>query len=130
MALRGNLRDFSLPDVFQLVTLSGKTGVLRIKRADAEGSVWFRDGAVFFAQSDWHHEPLGARMVAAGRLTPNALARALELQKSEPAEGRRLGQILVDEGYVVDDPAGTWPAGGCGTLADLAALLRAAAAPG
>ena len=50
MALRGNLKDFSLPDVFQLVTFSRKTGVLRIKRADgAEGSVWFRDGDVFFA---------------------------------------------------------------------------------
>jgi hypothetical protein len=102
MALRGNLRDFSLPDVFQLVTLSGKTGVLRIKRADAEGSVWFRDGSVFFAQSDWHQEPLGTRLVAAGRVTPNALAKALDIQKGEPIEGRRLGQILVDEGYITD----------------------------
>ncbi|HEX9094294.1 MAG TPA: DUF4388 domain-containing protein [Coriobacteriia bacterium] len=102
MALRGNLRDFSLPDVFQLVTLSGKTGVLRIKRSDAEGSVWFRDGAVFFAQSDWQREPLGTRLVAAGRLTPNALTRALDIQRGEPAGGRRLGGILVDEGYVSD----------------------------
>ena len=69
MALRGNLRDFSLPDVFQLVTFSRKTGVLRIKRQDgAEGSVWFREGDVFFAQSNWHHEPLGERLVRAQRL--------------------------------------------------------------
>jgi hypothetical protein len=102
MALRGNLRDFSLPDVFQLVTLSGKSGVLRISRADAEGSVWFRDGEVFFAQSDWHREALGTRLVAAGKITPSALTKALDLQKSEPAGGRRLGQILVDEGYITD----------------------------
>ncbi len=103
MALRGNLRDFSLPDVFQLVTLSRKTGVLRIRRSDAEGSVWFRDGEVFFAQSNWHHEPLGTRMVSAGKIAPSGLARALEVQKTEPAEnGRRLGQILVDEGYVTE----------------------------
>ena len=100
MALRGNLRDFSLPDVFQLVTLSRKTGVLRIRRADAEGSVWFRDGEVFFAQSNWHHEPLGTRMVAAGKIAPSGLARALEVQTREPEAGRRLGQIMVDEGYV------------------------------
>ncbi len=100
MALRGNLRDFSLPDVFQLVTLSGKTGVLRIKRADAEGSIWFRDGEIFFAQSDWHREPLGTRLVSAAKITPNALSKALEIQKGEPADGRRLGQILIDEGYV------------------------------
>jgi len=102
MALRGNLKDFSLPDVFQLVTLSGKTGVLRIKRADAEGSVWFRDGEVFFAQSDWHAEPLGTRLVAAGRITPSALGRALEIQKDEPSGARRLGAILIAEGYITD----------------------------
>ena len=102
MALRGNLRDFSLPDVFQLVTLSGKSGVLRIKRADAEGSVWFRDGEVFFAQSDWHREPLGTRLVAAGKITPSALSRALGVQRAEMSAGRRLGQILVDEGFTTD----------------------------
>ena len=102
MALRGNLRDFSLPDVFQLVTLSGKSGVLRIKRADAEGSVWFRDGEVFFAQSDWRTDPLGTRLVSAGRITPAALGRALDIQRSDAAAGRRMGQILVDEGYITD----------------------------
>ncbi|MDI6712993.1 MAG: DUF4388 domain-containing protein, partial [Anaerosomatales bacterium] len=100
MALRGNLKDFSLPDVFQLVQLSKKTGVLRIKRADAEGSIWFRDGEVFFAQSDWNREPLGQRLVNAGRITPSALAKAIEIRSREPEGGRRLGQILVDEGYV------------------------------
>jgi hypothetical protein len=76
MALRGNLRDFSLPDVFQLVTFSRKTGVLRIRReAGVEGSVWFRDGDVFFASSNWHNDLLGERLVRAQRLTPQALKR-------------------------------------------------------
>ncbi|MDO8987899.1 MAG: DUF4388 domain-containing protein, partial [Coriobacteriia bacterium] len=87
MALRGNLRDFSLPDVFQLVTFSKKTGVLRIKRADGtDGSVWFRDGEVFFAQSNWHGEPLGERLVHANRITPSALSKTLEMRAKE-AEG-------------------------------------------
>ena len=103
MALRGNLKDFSLPDVFQLVTFSRKTGVLRIQREDqAQGSVWFRDGDVFFAQSNWHTEPLGERLVRAQRLTPQALDRALQLRSSEGEDGRRLGQILIDEGYITD----------------------------
>lgn len=102
MALRGNLRDFSLPDVFQLVTLSGKSGVLRIERADAQGSVWFRDGEVFFAQSDWHREPLGTRLVAAGKITPSGLVKALDIQRAEQPSGRRLGEILVDEGFTSD----------------------------
>ncbi len=104
MALRGNLRDFSLPDVFQLVTFSRKTGVLRIAReGGAEGSVWFRDGDVFFASSNWRTELLGERLVSAQRITPQALKRALALRAEEPEEGRRLGQILVDEGYITEE---------------------------
>lgn len=103
MALRGNLRDFSLPDVFQLVTFSRKTGVLRIEREDgAVGSVWFRDGEVFFASSNWHADPLGERLVKAHRITPQALKRGLELRAAEPPNGRRLGQILIDEGYITE----------------------------
>ena len=103
MALRGNLKDFSLPDVFQLVTFSRKSGVLRIHRADsAQGSVWFRDGEVFFAQSNWHTELLGERLVRAGRLTQQALDKALGIRATEGEDGRRLGQILVDEGYITD----------------------------
>ncbi len=100
MALRGNLKDFSLPDVFQLVQLSGKTGVLRIQGTEAEGSIWFRDGDVFFAQSNWRREQLGERLVSAQRITPAALARALDLRAAEPDGGRRLGEILVNEGYI------------------------------
>ncbi|HSK46646.1 MAG TPA: DUF4388 domain-containing protein [Coriobacteriia bacterium] len=101
MALRGNLKDFSLPDVFQLVTFSRKTGVLRITRADgASGAVWFRDGDVFFASSNWHNELLGERLVRAERITPQALHRTLQMRAAEPEQGRRLGQILIDEGYI------------------------------
>ena len=104
MALRGNLRDFSLPDVFQLVTFSRKTGVLRIAREGGdEGSVWFRDGDIFFASSNWRTELLGERLVRAQRITPQALKRALALRAEEPEDGRRLGQILVDEGYITEE---------------------------
>jgi hypothetical protein len=103
MALRGSLKDFSLPDVFQLITFSRKTGVLRISGSgDATGSVWFREGEVFFAQSNWHHEPLGERLVAARKITPSALEKALDIRSAEPDGGRRLGQVLVDEGYITE----------------------------
>ena len=59
MALSGNLSDFSIPDVFRLVSLSGKTGVLHLAAPGAEGSVWFRAGQVFFAQSDRRKGLLG-----------------------------------------------------------------------
>ena len=103
MALRGNLKEISLPDIFQLVAFSGKTGVLRIHRADgAQGSVWFRNGGVFFAQSNWHTDLLGERLVRAQRITPMALDRALELRSEEGQDGKRLGEILVEQGYITD----------------------------
>jgi hypothetical protein len=103
MALRGSLKDFSLPDVFQLITFSRKTGVLRISGpGDASGAVWFRDGEVFFAQSNWHHELLGERLVAARKITPSALEKALEIRHAESGGARRLGQVLVAEGYITE----------------------------
>ena len=103
MALRGNLKDFTLSDVFQLIALSRKTGVLRMHRRDAShGSVWFRDGDVFFAESNWRRERLGDRLVAARRITPDALQWAVQLRAAEP-QGRRLGTILVDEGHISRD---------------------------
>lgn len=103
MSLRGNLKDFSLADLFRLVSLSRKTGALLIRRSDgAEGAVWFRDGDVFLAKSDRYNEPLGQRLVRANGITPGGLKRALEVRRIEPEGGRRLGQILVDEGCITD----------------------------
>ncbi len=100
MALRGNLKDFALSDVFQLIALSRKTGVLRMRRRDAShGSVWFREGDVFFAESNWRRERLGDRLVTARRITPAALAQAVRSRAAEP-QGRRLGTILVEEGHI------------------------------
>ena len=100
MVLSGNLSDFGLPEVFELMRLSRKTGVLRVQRTDAEGSIWLREGEVFFATSDWRRELLGQRLVAGGKITAGALERTLAIRESEPVGGRRLGTILVDEGYL------------------------------
>lgn len=100
MALRGDLGDFALADVFRLVTLSGRTGVLRLMREGGSGSVWFRGGDVFFATSDRRGALLGERLVAAGRVTPAQITRALEVMAEEHEGGRRLGEILIDLGMI------------------------------
>ena len=100
MSLSGNLHDFSIPDVFRLVSLSGKTGVLHLSREGAEGSVWFRDGQVFFAVSDRRKGLLGERLVSAGRVSATALSRAVQIRDEEPEGGRRIGEILIDEGII------------------------------
>ena len=102
VALEGNLRDFALADMFRLLANGSKTGTLYLSRADAAGMVCFRDGRIFFVSSNWNRESLGRRLVKAGVITDKQLRQALGLQKIQKAEkaGRRLGQILVDEGYL------------------------------
>jgi hypothetical protein len=102
VALEGNLKDFSLADMFRLLASGRKTGTLHLERPDAEGKVCFKKGRVFFASSNWNRESLGRRLVKAGVISEKQLRQALGLQKIQKKEkaGRRLGQILVDEGYL------------------------------
>ncbi len=102
MALEGNLKDFSLADMFRLLSSGGKTGTLHMTAAQAEGKVCFKKGRVFFASSNYNRESLGRRLVKAGVISDKQLRQALGLQKIQKKEkaGRRLGQILVDEGYL------------------------------
>jgi hypothetical protein len=102
VALEGNLRDFSLADMFRLLQTGSKTGTLHVEAPDASGFVCFREGLVFFASSGATVEPSGKRLVRAGVISEKQLRQAqglMKIQKKDKA-GRKLGQILVDEGYL------------------------------
>jgi hypothetical protein len=102
VALEGNLKDISLADMFRLLASGRKSGTLHLERKSANGKVCFDKGRVFFASSNWNRESLGRRLVKAGVISEKQLRQALGLQKIQKKEkaGRRLGQILVDEGYL------------------------------
>lgn len=102
MALEGNLKDFSLEDMFRLLASGSKTGTLHVEKDDAQGKVCFKKGRVFFASSDYHAGSLGRRLAKGGVISEKQLRQALGLQKIQKKEkaDRRLGQILVDEGYL------------------------------
>src|SRR6266568_2845118 len=51
MALQGTLKDFSLADIFQLIGLQKKTGVLTLKSGQEVVTVSFLDGNVVAADS-------------------------------------------------------------------------------
>ncbi|MGD8440187.1 MAG: DUF4388 domain-containing protein [Holophagae bacterium] len=46
MALQGSLSELSLPDVIQLVSVSGKTGVFEVEHGDEAGRIYLRDGRI------------------------------------------------------------------------------------
>ena len=46
MLLQGSLKEFSLPNIFQLVKMSAKTGALTIRREKEWGKIFFKDGLI------------------------------------------------------------------------------------
>lgn len=102
MALEGNLKDFTLPDMFRLLQTGSKSGTLHVDRGDAEGIVSFRDGQLFFASAGGAREPVAKVLAREGIISDKQLRQAqglMKIQKKDKAN-RRLGQILVDEGYL------------------------------
>ena len=51
MALEGTIKDFGLPDIFQLIGLQRKTGLLTLKHAQDQVTVFFENGMVVNADS-------------------------------------------------------------------------------
>ena len=49
MAFQGSLKELPLPDIIQLVSVSGKTGVFILKTADQSGEIYLRDGDIVHA---------------------------------------------------------------------------------
>jgi uncharacterized protein DUF4388 len=99
MALEGTLRDFSLADIFQLIGLQRKTGVLTLRGKDDTVTVTFLDGKVVGADSLNRRleTRLGTVLMKNGTLTQDQLNRALEIQRETL---QRLGFILTHYGII------------------------------
>ncbi len=96
MSLVGRLEDLALPDIFQIISLSKKTGTLIVRSRKGTGMVVFKDGQVIQAASDIIRDPLGNILVSQGMLSEAALAQALADQRKQVE--KPLGMILVDMG--------------------------------
>jgi tetratricopeptide (TPR) repeat protein len=58
MAIRGSLREASLPDVLQLLSMGNKVGLLTIDRGDQVGRIFFDGGRIAYAEIE--HRQLSA----------------------------------------------------------------------
>jgi hypothetical protein len=94
MSLVGRLEDLALPDIFQIISLSKKTGTLVVRSRKGTGMVVFKNGQVIQAASDSIRDSLGNILVSQGMLDEAALSRAVALQKRQP--DMPLGMILVE----------------------------------
>ncbi len=96
MALEGTIRDFGLPDIFQLIGLQRKTGLLTLtnERDNESVTITFEGGMVVMADSTARRleDRLGNVLVKQGKITRERLEEALALQKQTL---QRLGHILA-----------------------------------
>ena len=100
MALEGPLKEFHIQDVFQLLDLGRKTGVLRVtsELRQTSASVTFDRGGVVAGSMGKNPQRFGARLVRLGKISAKDLDRALAQQ--EKGDSRRLGDILVGNGAI------------------------------
>jgi hypothetical protein len=99
MGLEGTLKAFSLADIFQVLGMQRKSGVLIVEDGDDTITISFLGGQIVSAESKKHRQEnqIGKLLLRSGRLTDSELARALELQKDTR---QRLGFLLIRERMV------------------------------
>ncbi|MCW2501245.1 MAG: hypothetical protein JWN87_2921, partial [Frankiales bacterium] len=101
--LKGDLVSTPLREVLRQLADGAASGCLHIDDGVSEvAKVFLRGGQVYAVQVPGRRPQLGARLVSSGALGPEALAEALEAQRTE-LQGWRLGELLVHLGYV-DQP--------------------------
>ncbi len=98
MAIKGSLKEASLPDVIQLLYLGRRTGCLAVADRQNLGYIYFEDGRITYASIVNRRDRLGDMLVRNGRITAEALAQAIELQAAD--RERRLGELLVQLGHL------------------------------
>jgi hypothetical protein len=92
MSLVGSLEDLGLGEILQIVSLSGKSGVLWIRSPQGEGRIVFDRGAIRGATLDGGARDLGEMLAASGAL-PAADVEALD--RDARAEGVPLEDLIV-----------------------------------
>lgn len=98
MALKGNLRDFPITQILNLINLARKTGTLVIEGPGEVARLVFRDGKLAYAELGQEDNCLASvlhrnRKVTAGQY------RILKERASHMSD-KELGLLLVNAGYV------------------------------
>ncbi|HEY4658918.1 MAG TPA: DUF4388 domain-containing protein, partial [Gemmatimonadaceae bacterium] len=98
MAIKGSLKEASLPDVLQLLAMGKKTGCLSVTHRNNFGSIYFDKGKICYAAIVNRRDRLGDILVKSGAISPAQLDEAIAAQGKD--REKRLGEILVGLGII------------------------------
>lgn len=102
MALEGSIKDFGLAEIFQLISLQRKTGILTVHQGDISVTIHFDKGQIVYAAPDSREEgeKIGNRLISTGKVTEKNLEEAFQVQEKTR---EKIGHILVSSGYISQD---------------------------
>ncbi len=98
MALKGNLRDFSVTQLLNLVNVARKTGTLVVERSQEQIFVSFREGKLSFASNGASAAGLAMVLYHAKKLNA-AQVRAIN-EHSGGMSDKELGLLLINSNYI------------------------------
>jgi hypothetical protein len=87
MKLEGSLDAFSLPDVFQLLSFTKKTGGLHLSSDGCDGVVFFTAGQITGASADTSRQPLARRLIGSGAVDDGSLEAAVQRARDDKDVG-------------------------------------------
>ena len=102
MALQGNLDDFSLPEILQLISVQQKSGVLKLTAGADVAVIFFEGGRVVSTRDRRRNtrDPLKTFLVQTGFITE---AQLKQIETIEAESRRELTDILLTGNYVASD---------------------------
>lgn len=98
MALRGNLRDFTVTQLLNLINLARKTGTLVVEGPNETAQVAFREGKLAYAVIGQENGSLASVLHSANKLSTNQY-RSLQ-QRANSVSDKELGLLLINAGYI------------------------------
>jgi tetratricopeptide (TPR) repeat protein len=96
MAIKGSLKEASLPDVIQLLFLGRRTGCLALADQHNFGTIHLDEGQIVYASIVNRRDRLGDILLRKGRISAEQLQKAIEAQDDD--RQHKLGEILVGMG--------------------------------
>ena len=98
MALRGNLRDFTVTQLLNLINLASKTGTLVVDGTSEQAYISFRDGKLAYARIGQEDGSLASVLHKANKINANQY-RAIADRAGQMTD-KELGLLLINAGYV------------------------------
>src|ERR1044072_9977439 len=98
MALRGNLRDFTITQLLNLINLAQKAGTLVVDGPSEQAYVSFREGKLAYARVGQDDGSLAAVLHKANKLTVNQYPAIVE--RTGKINDKELGLLLINAGYL------------------------------